>query len=65
MLEIIRNFFTADDVQAGDADWLRDPLSHPVLDRMTPNELADLPLSLPRLADNQNGPFGEGEKLCA
>ncbi len=24
--------------------WLRDPLSHPVLDRMSPTELADLPL---------------------
>jgi hypothetical protein len=24
--------------------WLRDPLSHPVLDHMSPTELADLPL---------------------
>lgn len=27
-----------------DPAWRRDPLAHPVLDRMTPTELADLPL---------------------
>jgi len=28
----------------GDDQWLRDPLAHPVLDAMSLNELADLPV---------------------
>lgn len=27
----------------GDAEWRRDPLSHPALQAMTPRELGDLP----------------------
>jgi hypothetical protein len=30
-------------VRPGDADWCSDPLSHPVIRAMDPNELADLP----------------------
>ncbi|MBD1544829.1 hypothetical protein [Roseibium aggregatum] len=29
------------------AQWEKDPLSHPVLARMTPHELADLPFDRP------------------
>ncbi|PSJ62584.1 hypothetical protein [Kumtagia ephedrae] len=28
---------------AGDEDWRRDPIAHPVLAAMSPRELADLP----------------------
>ena len=30
--------------RAREHDWQRDPLSHPVLSRMSPHQLADLPL---------------------
>jgi hypothetical protein len=40
-----RNLFEpVDDRSVGDEqDWRRDPLSHPVLEAMSPRELADLP----------------------
>jgi hypothetical protein len=64
MLKIIRNFFTRSaEAMRAEPDWRQDPLSHPVLQRMTPDELADLPLGQVRYADNQNG--NEAEKLCA
>jgi hypothetical protein len=66
MFETIRNIFTGSATarpRTEASGWLRDPLSHPVLDRMTPDELADLPLGLVRFADNQNG-YGK-ERLCA
>jgi len=66
MFEIIRNFFTGPghaEVRADGSDWQRDPLSHPALARMTPAELADLPLGRTRFADNRNGSCDE--RLCA
>jgi hypothetical protein len=64
MFEIIRQLFSATaTAQPDEPDWRQDPLSHPVLQRMTPDELADLPLGQVRYADNQNG--NEAEKLCA
>jgi hypothetical protein len=66
MFETIRNILTGSPTaraRTEASEWLRDPLSHPVLERMTPDELADLPLGLARFADNHNG--GGGERLCA
>lgn len=46
MLKVIRSLLAAPQSSAGkEPSWLRDPLAHPALARMTPDELADLPLS--------------------
>lgn len=66
MFEIIRKILTTTAADpADDADWVRDPLSHPALERMTPMELADLPLGRVRFADNGNGVRDGDEKRCA
>lgn len=60
-------------LQRDEAAWRRDPLSHPVLQRMTATELADLPLNWSRtIADTPETPNAandRGEKtpdrLCA
>ena len=66
MLQTIRNLFSAPahtQASASTPDWLRDPLSHPVLDQMTPDELADLPLGRVRFDDNRNR--SASDRLCA
>lgn len=66
MFATVRNFLVGsrtERTQADETSWLRDPLSHPVLERMTPDELADLPLGRVLYADNGNG-CGTG-RLCA
>lgn len=68
MFEIIRNFFRRAGNAPGQAerfDLRCDPLSHPVLRRMTPDQLADLPLGRTRFADDRNGPCGEDERFYA
>lgn len=58
MISIIREFFTrrpAGSAPACEPIWPGDPLSHPALQRMTPAELADLPLARTRHAGGQAG----------
>lgn len=66
MFGIIQSFFSGPSkalAQGGCFDRRCDPLSHPAVRRMTPDELADLPLG--RLADNHNGRCGEDGRLRA
>ena len=66
MFATLRNFLVGSETERTQAErmsWLRDPLSHPVLERMTPDELGDLPLGRVRYADNRNG--GRTGRLCA
>lgn len=68
MFEIIRSVFGLPAGSQGrfnGSDQQCDPLSHPALRHLTPDQLADLPIDHTRFAANRNGPCGTGERFSA
>lgn len=54
-LAALRRF--AGHADPGDLAWETDPLSHPALRRMTPDQLADLPIGRGRHSGEEGGPL--------